>query len=111
VVGTDGTVYYTMTANNDVFPETAGATTVVVVISAAGDVNGVVSAGQGVGGVVLGADGLAYQTTYDPSTNVTAVSVITATVIPGMNSRAIPAIRTAGRICRWRSDRTEPPTR
>jgi VCBS repeat-containing protein len=76
VVGSDGTVYQTITYKPD--PDTDSTVTLVASISPIGTVYGGSISGEPVGAVAAGIDGVAYQTTYDAATNTTRVGVITA---------------------------------
>ena len=76
VVGADGVVYLTTNVSDS---ESGSSTTIVTVVQPEGDIQVWTVAGQPVGNVGFGVAGTGYQTTYDPTTDTTRITVITAT--------------------------------
>lgn len=78
VAGPDGSTYFTLVASPGTFTDFDGPVTIVVAVTGGGEVRGIISEGEPIGVVALGAGGELFQTTYVSATNTTAVTVITA---------------------------------
>jgi large repetitive protein len=76
VVGADGTLYQTTVGEPD--PDTGAVTTYVATKAPGGSVDITELPGEPVGTIVVGPDGVGYQTTYDSGTGITRVAVVTA---------------------------------
>jgi YVTN family beta-propeller protein/VCBS repeat-containing protein len=76
VVGSDGNLYQTTVGEPD--PDTGAVTTSVTTKSPDGSVDTAQISGQPVGAVVVGPNGVAFQTTYDSGAGITRVAAFTA---------------------------------